>query len=618
MLLEELLEPASVLGQSAGGLQVCVVEGQWIVLEVDDGDLRAGLARALCGRAGDEGTLRLEASDGPSGFNRVRFTFQTRPGENFLGFGEQYNRVRHAGMQVPIWTSEQGIGRGDGPLRLPFTGRTTDSYFPLPFYLSTRGYGLLADSTARTVFDLGAAPRPDRISIETWEGRGALCLFAGPRPVDVLRRSTLFMGRPRMLPEWAFGVWAAAQGGPARLRELLAKLTAAGTKIDALWAQDWLGARSRIYGYDVRYHWTADEKLYPDLGRFIGELHGQGVRFLGYFNTFIEKGFPEYGEAARRGFLVKRADGTPYLQQISTFSGGLVDLSNAGARQFLGGFLRQAMRMGMDGWMADFGEWLPYDARIEAAEGAPLWHNRYPVEWARLNRESCLAERPAGDFVVFNRSGHIGSVRYSDIIWAGDQNTGWGKADGLPSVVPAGLTLGLSGVPFWHFDAGGFTSLITLPRGEELFMRWVEAGAMSPLLRTHEGYWRQLNCQIDSNARVLSHFAAMAALHRRIQPKLVAAAREAVDTGLPIVRHLWLEHPDDPTCLGIEDEYQLGSDLLAAPVLTPRATSRRVYFPPGGTWVHWSDNLQYPGGTWATVDAPLGTPALFCRAGQGF
>lgn len=563
--------------------------------------------------ASGEGTLHVRASAAGEGFNRATFAFLAAPGEDYLGLGEQYNRVRHAGMRVPVWCAEQGIGRHDGPIRLPFTGRTTDSLFPMPYFLSTAGYGFLADTTARTVFDLGVAPRRDRVAVETWDGVGAFYLFDGPRPADVVTRLTRVTGRPRALPDWAFGVWLGVQGGPARIREALAHLGQAGAPVDAIWAQDWLGARSMPFGYDLFYKWTADEKLYPDLPGLISELHGRGLKFLGYFNSFIEPRFPEFTEAASRGFLVQGADGKPFTPLVSTFRCGLVDLSNPDAREYLAGFMRKAIRMGMDGWMADFGEWLPFDGRIRDEGGAPKYHNRYPVEWARLNRETFLSERPDGDFVVFNRSGFTGSSAVSDSVWAGDQNTSWGADDGLPSVVPAGLNLGLSGVPFYHFDAGGFTSLVSLPRGEELFMRWVEAAAMSPLLRTHEGYWRQRNVQVDSSPRVLAHFAKMAKLHKQLLPYLRRAAAEAVKDGLPVMRHLWLAYPDDPATLDLLDEYLLGPDLLAAPILKKGATEREVTFPAGSRWRHWTTGKTYEGPSRVKVAAPLGEPALFVR-----
>src|SRR5207302_8131675 len=140
--------------------------------------------------------------------------------------------------------------------------------------------------------------------------------------------------------------------------------------------------------HDVLYHWTSDPKLYADLAGTIARLHDQGVRFLGYFNTFLEPRFPEFAECARRGLLVKDAAGQPWTAQISTFRCGLLDLSNPEARAYLAERLRAALNLGLDGWMADFGEWLPWDGKIAAPEGAAAWHNRYPVEWARLNREA--------------------------------------------------------------------------------------------------------------------------------------------------------------------------------------------------------------------------------------
>lgn len=576
-----------------------------------EGAGEAGTLAVAVAPAGD-GTLTIEARAEGVDANRLWIAYPSDASEGLLGLGERYDRVRQDGKRIPIWTSEQGIGRSDHPV-LPFTGATTDTYFPVPYYMSTRGHGVLVDGTARSVFDLRVAPRADRIGIEVWDRAARLVLFDGPTPRDVLRRLTARTGRPRRLPDWAFGVWLGVQGGTAHVLEHLARVKAAGAPVDAVWVQDWLGGRNSLFGYDVLYHWSADPKLYPDLGATIARLHGEGVKFLGYFNSFIEPSFPEFAECARNNWLVTGRDGKPWTAMISTFRGGLLDLSNEGARAYMAGKLRAALKLGLDGWMADFGEWLPWDAGLASPEGGRLWHNRYPIEWARLNREAGLAERPDGDFVIFARSGFAGSGRWLDLVWAGDQNTSWKTDDGLPTVIPAGLSLGLSGAPLYHFDAGGFTSLVSLPRGEELFMRWVEAAACSPVLRTHEGYWRQMNVQADSSPRVLAHFAKMAQLHARLQPAIVAAAREASESGMPILRHLWLEHPDDATALGVEDEWLLGRDVLAAPVVTKGAAARRVYFP-AGRWRHWATGAVTEGPAWATVAAPLGQPPLFVRA----
>lgn len=569
----------------------------------------SGLVSVTIEPAG-EGTLALTVAAGDPA-NRLWISYPGADNESFLGLGERYDRVRQDGRRLPVWTSEQGIGRSNFPI-LPFTGNLTDTYFPVPFYMSSRGHGVLVDSPARTVWDFRVAPRQDRVAVEVWDRQATLVLFDGPRPADVLRRLTARTGRPRPMPDWAFGVWLGAQGGPAKVLKHLENVRGAGAPVDVLWCQDWLGGKASLVGYDVDYHWSADLNHYPDLGGMIAKLHAQGIKFMGYFNTFIEPRFPEFAEVQAKNWLVTDASGKPWTPMISTFRAGLLDITNPAAQEYMKGKMREALKLGLDGWMSDFGEWLPWDGRVHGAGGAPLWHNRYPVEWARITREACLAERPNGDFVIFARSGFAHSAKYLDLVWAGDQNTSWKADDGLPSVIPAGLSLGLSGVPLWHFDAGGYTSLVSPPRNEELFMRWVEAAACSPTLRTHEGYWAQQNIQADSNPKVLAHFTAMAKLHRQLQPRIIAAAKEATATGLPLMRHLWLQYPEDPATLAIEDQYFLGPDLLVAPVIKKGAQTRKLYVP-RGSWKHVLTGAVVQGPAWTEVAAPIGQPPVFER-----
>lgn len=561
------------------------------------------------------GTLRLAVTAEDPAINRIWWHWASPTVESFMGLGEQYNRVRHRGLSVPIWVQEQGIGRHDGWPRFPFTGRTTDSLFPMPFFVSTRGYGLFLDTPTYSVFHMGIPARPEVLTLENWDRESRVVLFDGPRPRDVIRRWTEMNGRPRTLPDWAFGVWLGVQGGPERVREMLRNVQQAGAAVDAVWVQDWIGGSANLAGYDLDYHWTWDPKLYPDLPGMIAGLHAEGVRFMGYFNTFIEQRFPEYEEAKSRGYLVLDEKSQPYVTRISLMKAAQVDLSNPDARAYLSGYLERALEMGVDGWMADFGEWLPYRGKIQDPEGCARWHNRYPVEWAKLNRAAGLKVRPDGDYVVFSRAGFHGSAQAVDLVWAGDQNTNWAEDDGIPTVIKAGLSLGLSGMPYYCFDAGGYTSLVTLPRGEELFERWVELACFSPVLRTHEGYWRQRNIQPDSNPRVLAHFARMARAHQALRPYLLEAAREGRDEGLPMMRHLWIEYPDDANCLPLEDQYLLGSSLLVAPVLEKRARTRRLYLP-AGVWTDVWKGFDYSGPGWIEVEAPLGEPPAFVRQGE--
>jgi alpha-glucosidase len=235
-------------------------------------------------------------------------------------------------------------------------------------------------------------------------------------------------------------------------------------------------------------------------------------------------------------------------------------------------------------------------------------HNLYPAEWHSLHRELLEELRPSNDFALFSRSGWIGTQGTAQIAWIGDQETDWSDTDGLPTVVPALLNLGLSGVPFVTHDVGGFSSLPgEPPRSKELFMRWTELGAFTTIMRTHEGLKRADNWKWSSDAATTDHFRRLVRVHQALSPRFHALVAEAASTSMPPLRHLVLVFPDDPEAVTIDDEFLIGNDLLVAPVVVEGAVTRHLYLP-AGLWYHAFTGVAYDG-----VDAPLGMPPAFFR-----
>jgi alpha-glucosidase len=252
-------------------------------------------------------------------------------------------------------------------------------------------------------------------------------------------------------------------------------------------------------------------------------------------------------------------------------------------------------------------------------------HNAWPALWARCNREAvdeAVREglAPADEIVYFMRAGGPGSQRHCPLMWAGDQNVDWSEDDGLPSVIPAALSLGLSGHGLHHSDLGGYTTLYGMKRTKELFMRWAEQSALTIFMRSHEGNRPKENWQFDSDAETLSHLARMTRLHSALAPYLEALVRENSERGLPVMRPIFLHHEEDEAGWAIKDEYLLGPDLLAAPVIEEGAKRRRVHLP-AGTWLElWNGSLHIvedeARGRDIEVDAPLGEPPIFAAAGS--
>ncbi len=546
--------------------------------------------------------------------------FACAPDASFAGFGAQYHQTDQRGESFPLWVEEQGIGRtGRGPI----AGNEHTTYFPMPWWIDWRGFGVLVDTTARVGVDL-CATDTDAAWVEvehrdpaaTNEQRSLRTLvFHGPTPRELLGQLGDRVGRPPVPPAWAFSPWIGMQGGRDAVLEEVQALEDAEVPFSAVWVQDWPGGRI-ILGdiYDLYYRWVADEMLYPDLAGLVSDLRARssvggrdGIRFLAYANSFVIEGLDHFDEMAAMGLLPTEADGMPYSFGITVSQGSVADFTNPATYAYVNGYLREMVsRYGFDGWMADFGEWLPPDATIHEGDAA-LVHNDYPRLWHHASREVFDELRPDGDWVVFSRSGWTGDHSEQQIVWIGDQEADFEETDGLPTVVPALLNLGLSAVPYVTHDIAGYSGG---PSTKELYQRWTELGAFTTFMRTHEGLNAGANWNWNSDAETTAHFRRFAHVHEALVPEFQALAEDAHTTSVPPLRHLALVFPDDVASRAISDQFMIGDTLLVAPVVHEGETSREVYLPPG-TWFHVWTGATHEGGRTITIDAPIGSPPVF-------
>ncbi|MCB9476196.1 MAG: hypothetical protein H6685_04940 [Deltaproteobacteria bacterium] len=564
----------------------------------------------------EAGNYRVDVHLEPGAVDQaVELAFAMGADDRFWGFGEQYSFVDFRGMTVPIWVQEQGLGRAPDPAPILPIGKLTDSYFPMPYFMDPEaGRGFLLENSQYSEFDLGET-QSDEWSVEVWDTRDvSFLVLPGPKPLDVVTELTDEVGRaPSAPPDWAFeGVWLAAQGGTDEVADRVEEAQDADIPVTAVWVQDWLGLREFTPGnFGVKYHWTHDDTLYPDLDDLIDDLSGEGVRFLGYFNPFVVDGFDQWDEGVEEGYVVLDPDDDPYEFLISTFSGGLVDVFNADAGEWFQGFAETAIDdFGQKGWMADFGEWLPYDAKIATGEATAL-HNLYPQEWHRLNREVLEDRYPDGDWVMFTRSGFTGDQKYIQVMWAGDQEATWDEYDGIGTVVTAGLTSGMMGIGFFTHDIAGFSGG---PSTKELYQRWTEMGAFTPIMRTHDGLKKLENHRWDTDEETTEHFALFSRIHEALAPYFISLQEDVLTKGWPMIRHTVMVDPEWATAYDAHGQWMIGEDMIVVPVVEQGADQVTVHFPEGD-WEHLLTGDTYDGRTTATVDAPIGTPAVFVRDG---
>ena len=579
--------------------------------------------------------VRLDSSQSAS-FNRLNLRFASAADEHVFGLGQQLTFLDQKGRQVPILVQEHGVGRG-----LPvFTqlvdltehgggGTPYSTEAPAPHYITSKLRSMFLENKEYSIFDFQV---PDRVMVTLYANTLAGRILYGRTPLDLIEEYTAYTGRMRRLPDWVHdGAIICVEGGTDVALEQLRQATRAGIPIAAFWFQHWSGRRVTPVGAQVWWNWKLDTTLYARWDTLVDALRAQHARVLLYISGFLTNtpGHNDLFEQARAaGYLVKRQDGAPYLIKNTNFYAGLVDLSNSAARTWIKGVIKHELiqRAHASGWMADFGEALPFDAVLHRDADPAVWHNHYPEAWAQVNREAIDEAGKGDDIVFFNRSGFTESPRYSTLFWLGDQLQTWDGYDGIKTAVVGVLSGGVSGFSLLHSDTGGYNAFSvkllgrTVPvvaRSPELFMRWVELNAFTSVLRTHVGLDPSISTQIDSTPTVLAHFACFAKVYRALGFYRKVLVDEAAQTGHPVVRALFLEHPNDAETYTLSQQFMFGSELLVAPVLNARHASVRVYFP-AGTWVNiWTDAVvAAPHGAWKEAAAPLGRPAVFCRQGS--
>jgi sulfoquinovosidase len=565
--------------------------------------------------------LRLEVA---GDVDRVSLAFACNDGEHLYGTGARPDGTDHTGKSRMMVTTEQGVGQADYPMYEfdPILGRIGDSYFPVPWVVSDRGTGLAIGGTPMARMYLCTEPEAEVLRFETWGNVLDLYVFAADSPRQAVADWTMASGPPVAAPDWAFGPWIAVQRGTEPMMAIAELLRSEQIPATALWVQDWIGGRDQaLFGYDLYYHWEWDEETYPDLPGAIDELHDMGLAFLGYFNPFITEPHVEWDEANELGYLPLGPDGEPYTFAIVDRFGSQVDLDQPEAVDWARAYMDAAPAMGQDGWMCDFAEWLPLDATVGDGLSGVDRHNAYPLQWQELNMAVLDDALGEGNGLCFNRSGWAGTQAIAPVTWGGDQETGFGRDDGLPTAREIGVGLGLSGIGRYGSDIAGFSSVGPGPSTKELYFRWVEMSAFEPVFRTHDGLEQTENHHWNSDPETLEHFRRYARLHLQLLPYLKVLDGQYMTDGLPLMRHTILVESGDgdawETLRDAPDQHFLGDDLLIAPVVEEGAVSRSVVLP-AGRWYGLMDGTSLDAGdapAEVQVDAPLEEIPVFARAG---
>ena len=508
-------------------------------------------------------------------------------GECVYGLGERFTALVKNGQVIENWNKDGGTS-------------SDQAYKSVPFYLTNRGYGVLVNETGPVSFEV-ASEKLARVQFSI-EGQSLeYFVINGPDPKAVLGRLTALTGRPALPPAWSFGLWLT---------------TSFTTSYDEKTATGFIeGMRSRdlplsVFHFDCfwmrEFDWCDfewDSRVFPDPVGMLKRLHARGLRICLWINPYIAQRSSLFAEAAKKGYLLKRADGSVWQTDMWQPGMGIVDFTNPAAKAWFQGHLRRLATMGVDAFKSDFGERIPTDVAYFDGSDPVKMHNHYSILYNEAVFELLEGERGKGEALVFARSSHASGQRLP-VHWGGDCASTF---ESMAESLRGGLSLGMCGFGFWSHDIGGFEG--TPPVA--VYKRWLAFGLMSSHSRLHGSSSYRVPWNYDEEAcDVLRLFTK---LKCRLMPYLFSRAVEAHERGVPVMRSMALEFPADPASDTLERQYMLGDSLLVAPVFSEDGVVD--FYLPEGLWTHLLTGEERHGGRWHRGTYGFLEMPLFVRPG---
>lgn len=545
------------------------------------------------------------------GVERQVTSFELGPEEAVYGLGEKFGAVNRRGQLI--------VGRNEDALGV----NAERSYKNIPFVWSPQGWGMLVHTPAPVVHGVGFPPWSQRAYIvEAEDDALDLFFFAADTPAEILRDYCTLTGFPADVPRWSLGTWVsrAYYQTPAEALEVAHEWRRRGLPGDVLT----LDGRA-CWDVATRFSFIWDKTRFPDPVKTLGELRKTGFRLCVWEYPLVSVDGPLFADFAARGWLLREATGNPYryewvskdAAEDSPFGAvltplpvsGIVDLTHPEAYAWWRDRHAELFAMGVDVLKADFGEQVPDDAFAHNGDSGRRLHNVYALLYHRCVYEATQSGRP-GEAMIWARDGFIGSQCYP-IQWGGDPQSDWG---GLAASVRGMLGYGLSGVPYYSSDVGGFYG--SRQPDAELYLRWLAHGVFSSHLRLH-GIGAREPWLIEPSAAVPDVCTVAAnwlRLRYRLLPYLQGVIREATHSGLPVARAMPLAFPEDRLARSFELQYLFGSALLVRPVVE-QGGHASVWLPAGEGWFDVWSGCRYEGGQLVEIDAAIDRIPLFGREG---
>jgi alpha-D-xyloside xylohydrolase len=544
---------------SSGGLTARVDKGGDWRLDFMDGD------RLITSSA----WRSLGFLDTPAGrFTHAQLSLGV--GECVYGLGERFTSFVKNGQVVEIWNEDGGTS-------------SEIAYKNIPFYITNRGYGVFINHPEQVSFEV-ASEKVERVQFSVPGEALDYFIIYGPSPKEVLARYTALTGRPALPPAWSFGLWLT---------------TSFTTNYDEATVTSFIqGMADRdlplhVFHFDCfwmkEFHWVNlewDKRVFPDPQGMLQRLKERGLRICVWINPYIAQRSALFDEGMRYDYLLKRPDGSIWQTDDWQAGMGIVDFTNPSAQRWFADRLRALVDMGVDCFKTDFGERIPTDVVYFDGSDPLKMHNYYTLLYNQTVFGVLEEKLGRNQAVVFARSATTGGQRFP-VHWGGDSTATF---ESMAESLRGGLSLSLSGFGFWSHDMGGFE----LTASADVYKRWCAFGLLSSHSRLHGNSSYRVPWLYDEEAVDVLRFFTR--LKCRLMPYLYAAAGEAYAAGIPMMRAMILEFPNDPGCDFLDRQYMLGASFLVAPVFTP--SGEVDYYLPQGRWTDFFTGKVMEGGRW--------------------
>ncbi|MER7169935.1 alpha-xylosidase [Streptomyces mesophilus] len=537
--------------------------------------------------AGRKGTAFFTTGDGA---HHMAGQLALGVGEQVYGLGERFTPFIRNGQVVDMWQADGGTSSEQAYKNVPFS-----------LHISPAGaYGVFVKHPGRVSYEIGSES-VGQMQFSVEDQSLEYFVVAGPTPKDVLRRYTALTGRPALPPAWSFGLWLTTSFTTQYDEATVTKF------VDQMAERD---IPLSVFHFDCfwmrEYQWsdfTWDPDVFPDPVGMLARLKERGLRISVWINPYIAQKSALFDEAAELGYLVKRANGDIWQWDLWQAGMALVDFTNPDASAWFQSKLKVLLDQGVDCFKTDFGERIPTDVVWHDGSDPERMHNYYTQLYNQVVFELLQKERGLGEAVLFARSATAGGQQFP-VHWGGDC---WSSFGAMAESLRGGLSLSLSGFGFWSHDIGGFEGT----PDPAVFKRWLAFGLLSSHSRLHGSSSYRVPWEFgDEAVDVARKFTK---LKHRLMPYLYGAAAQAHGAGVPLMRPMLLEFPDDPTARALDRQYMLGPDVLVAPVFS--ADGDVEFYLPEGTWTHLLTGEKVQGPAWRRETHGFDSLPLYVRPG---